>query len=845
MLPDIISPMMSKGVARYDELCEGGAVRPHWQPVAREFAALRADEYARRVASSRAMIRDNGITYNVYDEGVGQARPWELDLVPFVISVSDWKALEAAIIQRAHLANLILSDVYGAQRLVSEAHLPPHLVTGHPQYLRELRGVKPPGGVHVHLYSADLARATDGSWMVISSRADAPSGAGYALENRIVVSQSFPDLFRDMQVSRLASFFRTYRENVMRLSATSGRAVLLTPGPYNEAYFEHAYLAHYLGLSLVEGEDLMVRDGQVFLKTLSGLERVGIVFRRVDSDFCDPLEFRADSALGVPGLAQAARTGGVVIANALGSGVVESPAIDAYLPNIAEALLGEELKIPDIPTIWGGTEWGRKEMLARLPHMVVRDSFDARPLFSRNSTAKLGAELSAEQRAILADRLSKRGATFVAQEIASLGAAPVYDGERLVMRPASLRVFAAWTPNGYVVMPGGLARVASDEHARALTMQSGAASKDIWVLSDEPVDNFSLLKPASQPVDIRRAGNEAPSRAMDNLFWLGRYAERAENLVRILRAVVLRLGDDAGISGAATAADLVRRLLVPLARASAAAVDEAAGGDDARLITELQSLIFERKHAKGLQRLLTSVQRTAWSVRDRLSFDTWRAIQTFTSMDMTIDAKGELDVTGARTYLDTLVRRAASLSGLSAENMTRGSNWLFHDLGRRVERASHLAWLVRQTLTSDEPDAERIPLALEIADSAMTYRDRYLNIFQAAPLIDLLLLDDANPRSLAFQLATMAAHIGALPRVAPTQVRMFDKAIVTVMRRRIAAADPSVLATRGASGKREALIALLDSMDETLTRASDAIADAYFQHALSRRTGSAARRGKS
>ncbi len=718
---------------------------------------------------------------------------------------------------------------------------------GHPQFLRPLVGATPPGGVHVHLYAADIARAPDGSWIVQSARADAPSGIGYALENRIVVSQTFRDLFRDMQVERLAGFFHAHREHVLGLAQAlagapgSGRAVLLTPGAYNEAFFEHAYLAHYLGLSLVEGQDLVVRDGQVFLKTLAGLERVAVIFRRLDSDFCDPLELRAESALGVPGLAEAARAGGVVLANALGGGVVESPALSAFLPAAAHALLGEALAIPDIGTAWCGTAAGRRQALAQLGQGVVRNAFDARPLFSRGSSARLGHELTAPETAELAARLEARGATFVVQDIAPLGLAPVLDNGNLASRPVSLRVFAAWTPDGYKVMPGALARVASDETIRALSMQSGAATKDTWVLSAAPVDSFSLLRRSGETMVIRRGGDDAPSRAMDNLFWLGRYAERAENLVRVLRAVVIRLGDapaltTAGPTAPAAIGDLVRRLLLPLGQITVAATDASVAGDDRRLSAELHAAIFTREPAHGLQRLLANVQRTAWAVRDRLSFDTWRAILALTTTEPSRDSRSVFESAGARSYLDMLIRRAAGLAGLSAENMTRGSNWLFLDLGRRIERACHAGWLVRQTLAShDEREIENLQLALEIADSAMTYRSRYLNVFQLVPALDLLLLDETNPRSMAFQLDTLGRHIGALPKITPAQQRRRAEMVADEAWAAIGRTDPVALERGDDSGRRRALIDLVALVDDAMTRLSDALADAYFQHAVRRR----------
>jgi uncharacterized circularly permuted ATP-grasp superfamily protein/uncharacterized alpha-E superfamily protein len=819
--------------AAFDELRDGdGQVRSHWRAFARTLANLSPEEFERRQASARATVQDNGVTYNVYDDRSGQARPWQLDIVPFILSSADWKTIEAAVIQRAVLADLLLRDIYGEQRLIRDNVLPTHLVTGHPQFLRPLCGVRPAHDVHVHLYSADLARGPDGIWKVMASRVDAPGGLGYALENRLVVSQTFPESFGDMRVARLAAFFNAYKENVLALGASRrDRAVLLTPGPYNEAYFEHVYLSHYLGLTLVQGDDLAVRDGEVFLKTLTGLERVAAIFRRVDSDFCDPLEFRGDSALGVPGLVEAVRSGGVVLANALGGGVIESPAMDAYLPNIARALLGEDLKIPDISTIWCGTEWGRKEALARMDGAILRDAFDARPIFSRNSSARLGADLTQEGREYFIQRLKQRGANLVVQEVSPLGVAPVFEKGEFGARPVSLRVFAAWTQNGWMVMPGGLTRVAADGTMRALSMQSGASSKDAWVISAAPVDNFSLLTGGGRTLEIKRTGEAAPSRAMDNLFWLGRYAERTESFVRILRAVTSRVSDEP-----AGALEVARKLLIPFSQASDSPIEEIADAD--ALARELQLLVYSPRHSRGLQKLLSKVEQTAWSVRDRLSLDTWRTIHTLTVSEELPALDVPFEPAGTRFYLDALVRRAAALSGLAAENMTRGPNWLFLDLGRRLERARHLAWLVRQTVAfPDDRETEHMRMLLEIADSAMTYRSRYLNIFQLVPFVDLLLLDENNPRSCAFQLAALESHLRDLPRITLAQRSDVPRTIAHEMRAAAANANPARLAFCE-SGVRPGLIELTDAITSSAAELSDAIADAYFQHASRIRTGS-------
>lgn len=830
-MSEVAEPPSAVLPARFDELRDAnGELRPHWRAFANSLSALSPEEFERRQASARATVQDNGVTYNVYDDRGGQARPWQLDIVPFILSPQDWKQVEAAVIQRAMLADLILRDVYGPQKLIQSSVLPPHLVTGHPQFLRPLCGATPARDVHVHLYSADLARGADGSWKVMASRADAPGGLGYALENRLVVAQTFPESFGDMQVARLAAFFNAYRESILGLgSSRRDRAVLLTPGPYNEAYFEHVYLAHYLGLTLVQGDDLAVRDGEVFLKTLTGLEKVAAIFRRVDSDFCDPLEFRGDSALGVPGLTEAVRAGSVVLANALGGGVIESPAMDAYLPNICRALLDEDLQIPDISTIWCGTEWGRKEALARMDHSILRDAFDARPLFSRKSTARLGADLAEEERERLVARLHRRGETMVLQEISPLGLAPVFEKGQFGAKPISLRVFAAWTPTGWVVMPGGLTRVAANDTVRALSMQSGASSKDAWVLSTTPVDNFSLLTNGGRTLEIKRHGESAPSRAMDNLFWLGRYAERTEGFVRILRAVTARVSDEP-----AGALEVARKLLIPYSQASDAPIEEIAGEHE--LAEELKVLIYSPRHSRGLQRLLNRVEQTAWSVRDRLSLDTWRTIHAMTGQ-MLPPSDIPFEAAGARFYLDTLVRRTAALSGLSAENMTRGPNWLFMELGRRVERAQHLAWLVRQTVGhADVRETEHMRILLEIDDSAMTYRSRYLNVFQLVPFVDLLLLDENNPRSCAFQLAAIESHLRELPRITQAQISDVPGSIAHEMRGATANANPARLAFCEA-GARPGLIELTDTIVTSASELSDAIADAYFQHASRSRTG--------
>ena len=514
----------------------------------------------------------------------------------------------------------------------------------------------------------------------------------------------------------------------------------------------------------------------------------------------------------MPGLVDVIRAGNVVIANALGGGVVESPALDAYLPNISRALFGEELLARGMPTVWCGTAWGRAEGLARLPHGLVRDAFDAKPLFSRGSSARVGWDMTDEDVANFADHVERRGATSVVHDIVPRNGAPTFEGGTFDSRPMSLRVFAAWTPNGYAVMPGGLARVAADDTVRAFSMQSGAASKDVWTLARGTVNAFSLLPPPLARVEIRRSGDEAPSRAMDNLFWLARYAERSENLIRFLRAAVQRFAGDTGLSATMNAVELAGRLLVPLLLVSEEAVAEAVRGDEAPLVAELQAVIYGKEQT-GLQRLLSHVARTAWSARDRLSLDTWRAICALTTWDPRNEPGAVFDV-----------RQAAALSGLSAENMTRGNNWLFFDIGRRVERAFSVCSLVRSSfVVADERESAAIQVALEIADSAMTYSYRYRNAFQAAPAADLLLLDPSNPRAVAFQVDAIVRHVDDLPIISDIRPRGLAAGLAERLRAMITSVDAYALTETNAAGERIELISWLDDVEDAMSRIADAI----------------------
>ncbi len=527
---------------RYDEAFDAeGRPRGHWERLA--LAAHRASRAAltRRTQTIRRAIEQHGVTYNIYGDSKGADRPWEVDVLPFVIGKEEWHFLANAIEQRARVLNRVMADLYGENRLLGEGLIPPAIIHGHNNYLWPCRGIEPRGGTFLHLYACDLARSPDGRWWVINDRTQGPSGAGYALQNRLIVTPLYENIFRSLGVQRLANFFRTLQQQLAALAPTDGEppmVALLTAGPYNETYFEHVFLARYLGYPLVEGSDLTVRDNRVYLKTLQGLKRVHVLLRRLDDEYCDPAALRTDSTLGVAGLISAVRAGTVVIANAVGSGVLESPALSGFLPAICDRLLGEPLRLPSVATWWCGEAPALEYAISHLPELVIKPAFPSMKL-----EPTFGHTLDRAGQEALGERMRATPHAFVAQEWVRLSQAPTWSTEKQQFEPrvVGLRLYATADGDGYEVMPGGLARIAPESATEVITMQRGGSSKDVWVLGDGGTPWHSLLLPRLGARHIVRGGFYSPSRAVENLFWMGRYGARVENVGRLIRATAQRL----------------------------------------------------------------------------------------------------------------------------------------------------------------------------------------------------------------------------------------------------------------------------------------------------------------
>jgi uncharacterized circularly permuted ATP-grasp superfamily protein/uncharacterized alpha-E superfamily protein len=821
-------------VIPWDEMrAPDGSVREHWRVLDGALKSFGPGEMWRRWEQARQLIRQHGVTFNVYGDPRGLERPWPLDPVPVLLSADEFASLTEGLAQRASLLDRLLADLYGPRRTIAEGVIPPEVFLAHPNLLRACAGLVPPGGRFLHFYAADLARTPDGSLRVLADRTQAPAGAGYALENRIVLGRVLPEAFRDSNAQRLALFFRTLRETLAGLApqgVLNPRIVLLTAGPHNATYFEQAFLAQYLGYPLVEGGDLTVRDGRVYLKTLGGLHPVDVILRRLRDDYCDPLELRADSLLGVPGLLQAARDGTVAVANAIGTGVLQTPALIPFLPSLCHMLLGEELKLTSVETWWCGQPEILQHVLSNLREMVIKPTYPLGP-----TDPIFVARLDNAAVETLAGTIRANPGRYVAQRHIPPSTVPVIEGDELRPRPVVLRTFVvADGTEGYQAMPGALGLVGGVGEAD-ISIARGARSKDTWVISGGAVSEFTLLRPTVEPVELTRGGGDLPSRVADNFFWLGRYAERAEAIARLGRIICLRLAeprDAQSLAGdlAPLVASLRALTMVASGTELAALPPLAEVAESNRIMREA---LFNEALSGSLMASGHAIDRVARAIRDRLSMDTWTVVSAL-AHELDDAERGGADerpiVLGAR--LDRVVMILAGLSGFTSESMTREAPWRFLDMGRRLERALNTALMIERTLpratTNDElPLLEAL---LDAADSAMTYRRRYRATLQVAPVVDLLVADERNPRAIVFQLAALADHVASLPRDAASARRSMEERIAFEALSEIRLVDvEAVCALAGDAGEgRPVLGALLVDLVHKLQGLSDALFTAYL-----------------
>lgn len=723
-----------KGVS--DELLDpDGAIRPVWQPFLSHLSKLSDDDIVHRFARGNQYLRDAGVFYRQYGQEGTSEREWPLSHIPVLIDADEWQAIAAGLIQRAELLEDVVADLYGDNRLVADGFLPACLIGRSPEWLRPLVGVTPRSEKFLHFLAFEIGRGPDGSWWVLGDRTQAPSGAGFALENRVATGRVFNEFYARTNVQRLAGFFRRFRDRLLSLrEEPDSRVAILTPGLMNDTYFEHAYIARYLGLMLLEGEDLTVENSALMVRTVEGLRPLNVLWRRLDAAWSDPLELDERSQIGTPGMVQAVRNGQVTMINALGAGILETRALLAFLPRICEAWKGEALKLPNIATWWCGEESARQYVAENAERMLISRALSTDLPFEMSPGNVIGGRFDSPKKQALSEWIRARGEDLVGQEAVTLSTTPAYIDGALVPRPMSLRVFLARTANGWDVMSGGFARIGKTDDASAIAMQTGGSAADVWVVGGQPTHAETLLQQPGTPYQRNPTG-VLPARAADNLFWLGRYVERAQGAIRLLRAYHTRLAETDDPD-----ADLVSRVADFLTYR---------GIDPSTFIPA------------GLSAVLEAAVLSAGKVRDRFSVDGWLALndleQTAQKMQSTISSSDD-----AARAMGVLLREINGFSGLVHENMYRFTGWRFLGIGRSLERALAMADLLATFTAPDAPEGA-LELILEVGDSSMSMNRRYTVSLGSAPALDLMALDTKNPRSILYQLNEMKEHLTVLP----------------------------------------------------------------------------------
>ncbi|HSV54148.1 MAG TPA: circularly permuted type 2 ATP-grasp protein [Burkholderiaceae bacterium] len=809
-----------------------GPLTDHWQSFFEQLGPEGLSDLNRRAHQLQRQIRDNGVTYNVYADPEHPQRPWSLDLFPLIVSPESWQQIETGVLQRVRVLDRIMADTYGPQELLAKGLLPPALVQGHPGYLRPMHGAQPAGGTHLHIAAFDLARDPEGKWWVVSQRTQAPSGLGYLLENRLSIGRMFPQAFSSLNVQRLAATYRALVDNMKRMSPAGddSHIALLTPGPYNETYFEHAYLARYLGLSLVEGSDLTVRDQRLYLKTLQGLEPVHGLLKRLDDQYLDPLELRPDSRLGVPGLLQAIRAGNVLVANAPGSAFLESTALLGFLPALSRHLLGEELQLPSMATWWCGERAALEEALPQLADCVLKPTYPGSTSHG-SFEAVLGRSLSRRELDEWAGRIVRQSDDNTVQAYLPLSQMPIWQpgagvAGQIVPRSVMLRVFAvADGPQSWRVLPGGLARTVS-ANSEIASMQRGGSSADVWVITEGVVDQTTLLNQHLSAAALAHRKRLVTSRAAENLFWLGRYTERAENTVRLARLTLACLnGED---QSSAPLLEWLNEMTVAngLVLSSVPSVQQARRVFERSLIAALSDT--EKSHSVGFN--LRAIRNAASGVRERLSQEHWnvivRAEEDFFRRCAELAEDGDFSAVEALQALEAASTHMAAMTGAQTDRMTRDDGWRLLSIGRHIERLGFLAAALERGFECGAVQTESgFEAMVALFDSTITFHAQYQQSRDVAALLDLLVLDRDNPRSLGWVAQTLRGRLAKLAGSAPDELSELALRVP----------DPSSWALEqmcetDADGNHALLATLLDECVECGYQVSDEISATYFTH---------------
>lgn len=818
--------------ATYDELLdEQDRPRAHWQTFIDTFAGLTPREHAARAHRIDRQVRETGLVHDIFADPDRELAQWRLNLTPFVISASEWRWLERALDQRARLAAALLRDIYGSQRLMREGALPASMIFADPAFLRACQGIEPSDGL-LQFCAFDIARGPDGNWRIIDTHAETPAGIGYAVANRVMLADVSDDLFTACGARRIATHFRQLQDALLSRNGQGDPAMaVLTPGPDHDDYFSHAYLARYLGVHLVEGGDLRVIGDHVYLKTLEGLKPVDGLIRCIEGARSDPLELDPGAFDGPVGLLNACRKTPTLCSNAIGTAIIENRGLGGYLPHLCRKLLGEDLMLCDAPRWWLGDSCARGHVDGRLDDMIIRRVREGTGRPGQAERGLLVSELPASERQTLLQDFAMRSAGLVAELPVGFGTMPRFGANGLEPQSVALRLFVGATKDGFNVMPGGVALAVDSSSAVALSASSGE-THDVWVLADEPEKpHISLWSAQHYTARIDRAQRSLQSRVADNLFWLGRYLERADWTMRVIRsALTLRSQTHFGSSASIEAAEICLRLL--LDKRVAGGSSKATFDNGAGVSPLAMALAANRDGPYSLQTSFAGIYRVASLTRDRLSHEAWRTLSIFQASERWHKLLDGGNASELKNEIEDKLAAIATFGGHMAESMTRNYGWSFLDMGRRLERAYNLSDALNALFANpktSEVDAERLKYVLELADSFITYRSRY-RVEPRLPLVlDLLLMDEANPRSIAYQIVRLSEHLTVLPLSNDGNNLPIERRTALELQTSVRLANADDLGGCVEDGVRRRLSSLLSRLVTELPRLSDAISRRYFR----------------
>lgn len=785
---DLLGSYAARGAASNDEMMSpDGNIKPVWAPFFEHLNSLSADQLAQRFSRGDQYLRDAGVLFRQYDETLSSEREWPLSHIPVIIGEDEWQVISNGLIERADLLEYILQDFYGDNTLVASGQLPAKLLGQNPAWLRPMIGAGQQGKHLLNTLSFEIGRGPDGKWWVISDLIEAPSTAGFAIENRIAMGRVFPNFFANAKIHRLAGFFQELQQMLNSIRGrTDGEIALLSPGPMNQNYAEHSYIARYLGLLLVEGEDLIVQDGKAMVRTVAGLRPVSLLWSRLPSAMFDPLELDSSSMLGAAGLVQAIRNGTLRTVNMVGAGVLETRALMAFFPKIARAHLGRRLALPNIATWWCGQASQRDHVLANGANMMVGDAFSTVPLMADPYTTDIGGLGVGPSAQELARMLKDNGHRLVGQEAVTLSTTPAWEDGALVPRPMCIRISLGRTDDGWAVMPGGYARISAGADAKALAMQRGGKVADVWVTSEKRVETPTLLTVAKNAANRSAAHGLLPSRAADNLFWLGRYVERAEQNMRIFRAYFARISDGADHNDAMPS--FIRSNLMAGAKANAQAIS--------------------KRFGEPLQLALQSASR----IRDRFSPDGMMTLRGLVEEAQALDGRA-IALEDTPIEISKLLRQITGFAGLVHENMYRSDGWRFLSIGTSLERAANMCQLLSACLEA-EPANGALDLALEIGDSVVSHRTRFQISTNAGSVADLLALDPHNPRAVRYHISRTKDHIAKLPSEQVDHHMTHVARQILLLETQLATSTPEAITPETLSQIKQDIWAISDTLNE-------------------------------